>query len=63
MENGFMDFGGSEGGSGSEAISENMMAAMFEYTPFRSGLSFSNGRLKRSDLQEVLKKMNERIKK
>ena len=63
MENGFMDFGGSEGGSGSEAISKDMMAAMFEYTPLRSGLSFSNGRLKRADLQEVLKKMNERIKK
>ena len=46
-----------------EAISKDMMAAMFEYTPLRSGLSFSNGRLKRADLQEVLKKMNERIKK
>lgn len=58
VNNGFMDFGNAEDGSASEAISEDMMAAMFEFTPLRAGLSFSNGKFGRKEMTEVLNKLN-----
>lgn len=61
VNNGFMDFGNAEDGSASEAISEDMMAAMFEFTPLRAGLSFSNGKFDRKEMTEVLNKLNKRI--
>ncbi len=62
LKQGFMDFGNSEDGAASEAITDEMMAAMFEYTPFRAGLSFSNGRFGRKEMEEMLEKMNAAIR-
>lgn len=61
ISHGFMDFGNAEDGSASEAISEDMMAAMFEFTPLRAGLSFSNGKFGRKEMEEVLKQVNAAI--
>lgn len=61
INHGFMDFGNAEDGSASEAISEDMMAAMFEFTPLRAGLSFSNGKFGRKEMEEVLKQVNAAI--
>lgn len=62
INNGFMDFGNAEDGSASEAISDDMMAAMFEFTPLRAGLSFSNGKFGRKEMAEVLDKLNSLVR-
>lgn len=58
LEEGFMDFVGEEDSASAEAISPEMMAAMHRFTPLRSGLSFSNGRFRRKDMEELLAKIN-----
>lgn len=63
LEEGFMDFVGEEDSASAEAISPEMMAAMHRFTPLRSGLSFSNGRFRRKDMEELLAKINAAIAK
>lgn len=47
-----------EGSAASEAITEEMVAAMFKYMPLRGAVSFSKGKISIEDVQALVNSMN-----